>query len=66
MADRRVRKAAMLAKGLSGGEKVGKHRVRSGDVAVQLEEDLSENLRQLKVRAVMRIEAGCGTDNLLS
>ena len=35
--------------GLEGGEKVGKHRVGKGSVAVQLGEDLAETLRQIKV-----------------
>ena len=35
--------------GLEGGEKVGKHRVPKGRVAVQLGEDLAETLRQVKV-----------------
>jgi hypothetical protein len=46
-----ARAAARLArerKGLAGGEKIGKYKVKAGNVDVQLEEDLSENLRQLK------------------
>lgn len=35
--------------GLVGGEKVGRHRVEKGRVAVQLGEDLAESLRQVKV-----------------
>ena len=35
--------------GLEGGEKIGKHRVGKGGVAVQLGEDLAETLRQVKV-----------------
>ena len=35
--------------GLQGGEKIGKHRLDKGSVAVQLEEDLAESLRQIKV-----------------
>ena len=62
--DRRRIEADRLAKlakkererlGLAGGEKIGKHRVAKGSVAVQLGEDLAETLRQIKVR-----------DNLLS
>lgn len=34
-----------------GGEKIGKHRVEKGAVAVQLGEDLAESLRQVKVSA---------------
>ncbi|EIW73019.1 hypothetical protein M231_04335 [Tremella mesenterica] len=34
--------------GLQGGEKVGKHKVKKGDVVVQLGEDLAETLRQVK------------------
>ncbi len=36
-------------KGLDGGEKIGKYKVKAGNVDVQLEEDLTENLRGLKV-----------------
>ena len=35
--------------GLKGGEKIGKHRLAKGKVAVQLGEDLAESLRQIKV-----------------
>lgn len=38
--------------GFAGGEKVGKHRVQKGSVAVQLGEDLAESLRQVKVSSV--------------
>ena len=35
--------------GLQGGEKIGKHRLGKGSVAVQLGENLAESLRQIKV-----------------
>jgi nucleolar protein 53 len=38
-----------VQKGHGGGEKVGKYKVKAGKVDVQLEEDLTENLRGLKV-----------------
>ncbi|BEI91587.1 uncharacterized protein CcaverHIS019_0404070 [Cutaneotrichosporon cavernicola] len=45
------RRAAAKARerlGYTGGEKIGKHRVQKGAVAVQLGEDLAESLRQVK------------------
>lgn len=48
----RSRKAAAVQRekvGYEGGEKIGKHRVSKGAVAVQLGEDLAESLRQVKV-----------------
>jgi nucleolar protein 53 len=42
-----------MKKGL-GGQKLGKHKVPEGKVDVQLGEELSENLRTLKVRHVAR------------
>lgn len=47
-----ARRAALEAKqlvGYQGGEKIGKHKVLSGNVDVQLGEDLSENMREVKV-----------------
>lgn len=46
------RKAAVRQKLLQGiaGKRVGKHKVPEREVEVQLGEDLSENLRTLKVR----------------
>jgi proteasome assembly chaperone (PAC2) family protein len=35
--------------GYQGGEKVGKHKVLGANVDVQLGEDLSENMREVKV-----------------
>jgi nucleolar protein 53 len=46
---RRLAKREKERMGLEGGEKVGKHRVKKADVAVQLGEDLAESLRQVKV-----------------
>lgn len=46
---RRLAKREKERVGLEGGEKVGKHRVKKADVAVQLGEDLAESLRQVKV-----------------
>jgi hypothetical protein len=46
----RQAKKAKLLKGLRAGQKVGKHRVLAGSVDVQLGEDLSENMREVKVR----------------
>lgn len=46
-----ARRAALEAKqlvGYQGGEKIGKHKVLSGNVDVQLGEDLSENMREVK------------------
>jgi nucleolar protein 53 len=48
---RRAAAAARERLGYAGGEKVGKHRVQKGAVAVQLGEDLAESLRQVKVSA---------------
>ena len=47
-----ARRAALEAKqlvGYQGGEKIGKHKVLSSNVDVQLGEDLSENMREVKV-----------------
>jgi hypothetical protein len=47
-----ARQAALQArqlKGYTGGEKIGKHKVLEASVDVQLGEDLSENIRELKV-----------------
>jgi len=47
-----ARRAALEAKqmlGYQGGEKVGKHKVLGANVDVQLGEDLSENMREVKV-----------------
>lgn len=49
IASRQAARLARETRGLSGGEKVGKHRIKTGEVEVQLGEDLSENLRGLKV-----------------
>lgn len=46
---RKAREAELRRKGMVPGQRVGKHFVQSKDVEVQLGDDLSENLRELKV-----------------
>ena len=50
-AQREAQMQEKLSQGLAG-QKVGKHKVPEGEIAVQLGEELSESLRALKVRAV--------------
>lgn len=50
-AQREAQMQEKLRQGLAG-QKVGKHKVPEGEIAVQLGEELSESLRALKVRAV--------------
>ncbi|KAI5451841.1 hypothetical protein NCC49_001485 [Naganishia albida] len=45
---RKAREAELRRKGMVPGQRVGKHFVQSKDVEVQLGDDLSENLRELK------------------
>lgn len=47
-AARRAAKQAERLTGYQGGEKVGKHRVLEDSIDVQLGEDLSENVREIK------------------
>lgn len=47
---KRERERELAQKGMVPGKRMGKHFVQGRDVEVQLGEDLSENLRELKVR----------------
>lgn len=51
-ARQRAREAELARSGMVPGKRLGKHFVQGRDIEVQLGEDLSENLRQLKVRLV--------------
>jgi hypothetical protein len=63
-----ARRAALEAKqlvGYQGGEKIGKHKVLSGNVDVQLGEDLSENMREVKVSSFF-VRTNIGPSSLIS
>ena len=58
-ARKRAREAELARSGMVPGKRLGKHFVQGRDVEVQLGEDLSENLRQLKVRLPSRVGVLC-------
>lgn len=51
---RQERERELRKKGMVPGQRLGKHFVQGKDVEVQLGDDLSENLRELKVRPSVR------------
>jgi nucleolar protein 53 len=54
VAERKAARESRLKDGLAG-ERLGKHKVASGEIDVQLGDELAETLRELKVRRSLAI-----------